>query len=55
MIGFPSAASPVLVRNLRLGSGLVLGLFLLVHFLNIGLGLVSVGAMDAAGPFLTGL
>ena len=39
-------------RGVRLWSGLVLGLFLLMHFSNIGLGLVSTGAMEAAAPWL---
>ena len=39
-------------RNRRLVSGLVVGAFLLTHFANIGLGLVSTAAMDAATPFL---
>jgi len=39
-------------RSLRLWSGLVLGLFLLMHFSNIGLGLISTGVMDAAAPWL---
>ncbi len=46
-------------RELRLWSGLALGLFLLMHFGNLGLGLVSVAAMEAAegwlmGPWRTG-
>ncbi|MDP4023393.1 adenylate/guanylate cyclase domain-containing protein [Methylobacterium sp. NEAU 140] len=43
------------VRTIRLASGLILGLFLLTHFANIALGLVSAEAMDAAWPWLTGL
>ena len=39
-------------RNRRLASGLLLGLFLLMHFCNIGLGLISLDAMDAAEPWL---
>jgi adenylate cyclase len=35
-------------RELRLASGLVLALFLLTHFLNHALGLVSVAAMEEA-------
>ncbi|MET0527512.1 MAG: hypothetical protein ABW003_04055, partial [Microvirga sp.] len=34
-------------REIRLASGLVLGLFLLTHFSNHALGLVSVEAMEA--------
>ena len=41
-------------RRLRLLSGLILGLFLLMHFTNIALGLVSVAAMDATWSWLTG-
>ena len=39
-------------RGLRLWSGSILGLYLLSHFINIALGLVSVGAMQAAAPGL---
>ena len=39
------------IRNQRLISGLVLGLFLLLHFGTIALGLISAEAMDAAQPF----
>ena len=39
------------IRNQRLISGLVMGLFLLMHFGTIALGLVSVEAMDAALPY----
>ena len=36
-----------MVRRLRLGSGLVLLVFVLTHFLNHALGLVSLEALDA--------
>ena len=43
----------VTARELRLASGLALGAFILCHFLNHALGLVSVRAMEAARPFLS--
>ena len=46
---WPEALS---TRSLRLWSGTVLGLYLLGHLANIALGLVSVGAMEAAAPVL---
>lgn len=57
MKGRPLAAlkesrKPFTSRDLRLASGLVLGLFLLVHFSNIALGLISTHAMEAADPWL---
>ena len=39
-------------RSLRIWSGTVLGLYLVTHFTNIALGLVSVAAMEAAAPVL---
>jgi len=39
-------ASPVRVRELRLFSGLVLGAFIVTHFSNHALGLISVEAME---------
>ena len=36
------------VREIRLASGLVLGAFLLTHFSNHAVGLISVGAMEQA-------
>lgn len=45
----PSAADlPIRTREVRLGTGLVLAVFLLTHFGNHALGLVSVEAMEAA-------
>ena len=40
-------------RNIRLWSGIVLGFYLLDHFLNVALGLVSVDAMERAAPVLS--
>lgn len=37
---------PKLRKNLHLGSGLVMGVFILGHFSNHALGLVSIGAME---------
>ena len=42
-------------RTLRLASGLVMAGFMLAHFSNIAVGLVSAEAMDDAWPWLTGL
>ena len=42
-------------RGLRLWSGSVLGLFILGHFTNVALGLISVHAMDVARPVLGGI
>ena len=39
-------------RSLRIWSGTVLGLYLVTHFTNLALGLVSVAAMDGAVPVL---
>ncbi len=47
-----SLASP---RSVRLVSGLTLGLFLLTHFINLMMGLVSTHEMESARPLLTGL
>lgn len=41
-----STAIPFQWRELRLATGLVLGFFLLTHFSNHALGLISVGAME---------
>src|SRR4028119_228910 len=43
----PPLERPVRLREVRLASGLVLGAFLLTHFGNHALGLVSVEAMEA--------
>src|SRR3954447_16080535 len=40
--------SPPSLRDVRLASGMILGLFLLTHFGNHALGLVSVDAMETA-------
>lgn len=45
----------VIVRALRIVSGLVLLAFVTCHLLNASLGVVSVQAMDAARPYLTGI
>jgi adenylate cyclase len=42
------ARRSVRVREIRLASGLVLGAFLLTHFSNHAVGLISVGAMEQA-------
>jgi len=41
-----------LEHKLRLGSGLVIAVFLVLHLLTAGLGLVSLSAMDAAGDVM---
>ncbi len=49
----PNSPAPWRSRNLRLWSGAILGLYLVAHFFNIALGLVSVKAMDGAAPWLS--
>ena len=44
-----------MVRRLRLGSGLVLSFYLLTHFLNHALGLVSLEVLDAGRAVFVGL
>lgn len=51
----PSFPSSIRTRELRLLSGLVMGLFILCHFANHALGLVSLAAMEDARPLLAGL
>ena len=48
-VRWPEALSS---RGLRLWSGSILGLYVLEHFVNLTLGLVSIGAMEAAVPVL---
>jgi adenylate cyclase len=45
----------VIVRRLRLGTGLVLFTYVTTHLLNHALGLVSLAAMDAARPWFLAL
>jgi adenylate cyclase len=47
----PPFERPVRLREVRLASGLILGAFLLTHFGNHALGLVSVEAMEAGRRF----
>ncbi len=54
-VTLPSVPAAWRSRNLRLWSGCVLGLYLVTHFLNIALGLVSVKAMDGATPWLSAM
>ncbi len=49
------APAIITARSTRLASGLVLGVFFVMHFVNLALGLVSTAAMEAGRPFLTGL
>ena len=49
------AGARTLVRNLRIVSGLYLLIFITLHLLNVSLGLISIQAMDAARPYLSGL
>lgn len=53
-IALPAWPDALRSRSLRIWSGGVLGLYLLDHFINVALGLVSVRAMEAAGPWLGG-
>lgn len=48
-------SSRLLIRMLRIVSGLFLLAFVTTHLLNASLGMISVAAMDAARPYLTGL
>src|SRR3954451_2763247 len=43
------------LRELRLATGLVLGAFLLTHFSNHALGLISVEAMEAGRPWFSAI
>ena len=51
----PAWPTALRTRSLRIWSGGVLGLYLLGHFINIALGLVSLHAMERAGPWLGGI
>ncbi len=53
LIALPAWPLALRSRGLRLWSGAVLGAYLLSHFANIALGLVSVRAMDRAAPWLS--
>lgn len=44
---------PLLLRRLRILTGLILLLFVTGHLLNAALGVASIAAMDAARPYLT--
>ncbi|WP_237479442.1 adenylate/guanylate cyclase domain-containing protein [Lichenibacterium dinghuense] len=50
----PAWPDALRTRSLRIWSGAVLGLYLVTHFADIALGLVSLRAMDRAGPWLGG-
>jgi len=47
--------SGLIVRAVRIWSGLVLLVFVTSHLLNLSLGLISIEAMDAARPYLSGI
>ena len=47
--------SRTLLRNLRLISGLYLLGYVTSHLINLSLGLISIEAMDAARPYLSGI
>ena len=51
----PAWPDALRTRSLRIWSGGVLGLYLLGHFINVALGLVSLRAMENAGPWLGGV
>lgn len=48
-------ASGLILRTVRIWSGLFLLAFVTTHLLNVSLGVISIDAMDAARPFLSGL
>lgn len=54
-----TAAEPkkprTLLRSLRIYSGLYLLLYVTLHLINLSLGLISIEAMDAARPYLSGI
>ena len=45
----------LIVRTVRIWSGLILLIFVTCHLLNLSLGLISIEAMDAARPYLSGI
>ena len=45
----------ILIRAARIWSGLFLLVFVTSHLLNLSLGLISLQAMDAARPYLSGI
>ncbi len=47
------ATRTLIVRRLRIVSGLILLAFVTSHLINAALGVISIEAMDAASPFLT--
>ena len=47
--------SGLIVRAVRIWSGLILLVFVTSHLLNLSLGLISIEAMDAARPYLSGI
>ena len=48
----PALPASIDARTARLGSGLVVLAFLLLHFVNLSLGLISTDAMNTAQPWL---
>lgn len=49
------AGSRIVLRNLRIVSGLYLLTYITLHLINLSLGLISINAMDVARPYLSGL
>ncbi|MGB3246932.1 MAG: 2Fe-2S iron-sulfur cluster-binding protein [Sulfitobacter sp.] len=49
----PRTAAP-LMRSLRAFTGLILLAYVTLHLINLSLGLISIAAMDAARPYLSG-
>jgi len=47
--------SGLIIRAVRIWSGLILLVFVTSHLLNLSLGLISIEAMDAARPYLSGI
>lgn len=46
--------APIIVRTVRIWSGLFLLAFVTSHLINLSLGLISIDAMDSARPYLSG-
>ncbi|MFK7753020.1 MAG: 2Fe-2S iron-sulfur cluster-binding protein [Sedimentitalea sp.] len=51
----PKVTAAIVVRTVRIWSGLFLLAFVTSHLCNLSLGLVSINAMDAARPYLSGV
>jgi adenylate cyclase len=52
---FSKVTSAIVLRAVRIWSGLYLLAFVTSHLINLSLGLISIDAMDAARPYLSGI